>query len=229
MSYLKTMYPESKSSYPEKLCKHLSKIYQMNSSSDLCFLEIGCGKGTHLTEFSKLLSGKFFGVDFEDIGDLEGCETYVCDLEKERLPFKDDSFDFIFSKSVIEHIHNTTNFLSESKRVLKPGGLLIVMTPDWQSQMKNFYDDPTHVKPFTKHSMFSSLTMTGFDEIQVDDFMQLPSTWKYPILTKVYSMFVFLIPESFKWKSSKGRNTNDRKFIRFAKENMILASCKKGD
>lgn len=223
------MYPESGSSYPEKLCRHLVKIYEMNLVSNLNFLEIGCGKGTHLKQFSKLLSGDFFGIDFEDIGPIEGCKTYVCDLERDSLPFDDCSFDFIFSKSVIEHVYNTDNFLSEIKRTLKPTGVLILMTPDWQSQMKNFYDDPTHVKPFTKHSVFSSLKMFDFSEISVKDFMQLPTTWKYPLLSKVYRAIVYLIPESFKWKSSKGRNTNDRKFIRFAKENMILASCKKGE
>ena len=48
-----------------------------------------------------------------------------------------------------------------------------MLTPDWQSQMLNFYDDPTHVKPFTKQSVFSSLKMNGFENIEVTDFMQL--------------------------------------------------------
>lgn len=229
LSYLKTMYPEVKSSYPEKLCAHLSEIYQISDVRDLRFLEIGCGKGTHLLEFSKILDGEFCGVDFEKIPPIKGCSTFVCDLEKDRLPFKNETFNVIFSKSVIEHVYNTENFLKEAKRVLQPGGVLILMTPDWQAQMKNFYDDPTHVKPFTKQSMFASLQMHQFSNIEVKDFMQLPSTWKYPALTNLYSLIGCLIPERFKWKSSKGRNTNDRKFIRFAKENMILASCNKGE
>ena len=117
---------------------------------------------------------------------------------------------------------------------LKKGGILYMAFPCEESitfpsreGTLNFYDDPTHVKPFTKHSIFSSLKMSNFKEIYVNDFMQLPSTWKIPFLRKVYSLIGKLFPENFKWKSTKGRNTNDRKFIRFSKENMILAFCKK--
>jgi len=228
MSYLKTMYPETNtSSYPEKLCRHLIDKFILEDKRALHFLEVGCGKGTHLKIFSNLLSGKFYGVDFEKIDNLEGCTVKQCNLELEPLPFEDDEFDVVFSKSVIEHVVNTENFLYEIKRVLKPGGKLILMAPDWQSQMKCFYDDPTHVKPFTKQSMFASLKLAKFEKIHVSDFMQLPSTWKYPVLRHVYKFFGYLFPENFKWKSSKGRNTNDRKFIRFSKENMILAFCNK--
>ena len=229
MEYLKAMYPSDgkKSDYPEKLCNHLVERFDLSEKGQLSFLEVGCGKGTHLSIFSRILEGSFYGVDFAKIDNVEGCVVEQCDLEKESLPFVSNKFDVVFSKSVIEHVTNTENFLHEINRVLKPGGKLILLTPDWQSQMKCFYDDPTHVKPFTKHSIFSSLKMSNFKEIYVNDFMQLPSTWKIPYLRKVYSLIGKLFPESFKWKSTKGRNTNDRKFIRFSKENMILAFCKK--
>ncbi len=226
MSYLRHMYPESKSSYPFLLCRHLIKKFEIEEQKEINFLEVGSGKGTHLKIFSQILTGKFFGVDIEDY-EVENCVTASCNLEDSSLPFEEDFFDVIFSKSVIEHVRNTENFLSEVKRVLKPGGKLIIMTPDWQSQMKCFYDDPTHVKPFTKQSIFSCLQMHSFDKIEISDFMQLPSTWKYPLLRHVYRIIGCFFPESYKWKNSYGRNTNDRKFIRFAKENMILAFCKK--
>ena len=226
MSYLSYMYPGKETTYPAKLCNHLASRFNFQSKKKIRFLEIGSGKGTHLRIFSSILNGEFYGADVEP-HKVENCTVFAVDLENDPLSFDDNYFDVIFSKSVIEHVRNTENFLSEAKRVLKPGGILVIMTPDWQSQMKCFYDDPTHVKPFTKHSMSAVLSMKEFREIRIQDFMQLPSTWKFPTLRWLYMLIGCVFPERSKWKSINGRNTNDRKFIRFAKENMILASCTK--
>ena len=47
-----------------------------------------------------------------------------------NLPFPDESFDFVFSSQVIEHIMSSEVFLSEIKRVLKPQGFCMVTTPN---------------------------------------------------------------------------------------------------
>ena len=70
-------------------------------------------------------------------------------FEKDRYPFENERFDIVFSKSVIEHIQNTDHFLGEAKRLLKPEGKIVIMCPAWESQAKHFYDDYTHIKPFT--------------------------------------------------------------------------------
>ena len=81
-------------------------------------------------------------------------EIKECDLENESIPYSDNTFDFIYSKSVIEHVRNADNFVSESYRVLKPGGIAVFMTPDWGTQYKTFWDDYTHVILFNK-AMFA--------------------------------------------------------------------------
>lgn len=48
----------------------------------------------------------------------------------EKLPFEDNSFDAITSFETLEHIENQENMLSEFRRVLKPGGLLFLSSPD---------------------------------------------------------------------------------------------------
>ena len=63
------------------------------------------------------------GVNF--IGDF--------DLETGRLPFADNRFDLVFSKSVLEHIHKPRQYLAEIYRVLKPGGVFVALVPDWQT------------------------------------------------------------------------------------------------
>ena len=57
------------------------------------------------------------------------------------------------TNSVIEHIYNPNNFLNEIKRILKKNGNLIIVTPNFRFSFKEFYDDPTHVKPYTEESL----------------------------------------------------------------------------
>lgn len=51
------------------------------------------------------------------------------------LPFSDGAFDVVLSFQVFEHVRNTSNYLREIRRVLKPGGLLILVTPDRSTRL----------------------------------------------------------------------------------------------
>jgi ubiquinone/menaquinone biosynthesis C-methylase UbiE len=86
-------------------------------------------------------------------------------LEKENLPFDDGMIDVVFTKSVIEHIANPFHFISECKRVLKDGGKIIVMSPDWKSTMYLFYEDYTHIRPYTSISLKNLLLSHNFDKV----------------------------------------------------------------
>lgn len=59
-------------------------------------------------------------------------------LENGKLPYKNEIFDVVYSKSVIEHMLDPLSFVTESFRVLKPGGILLILTPDWEANYKTF-------------------------------------------------------------------------------------------
>ena len=200
-------------SYPSKLCKHIAENYFKPDYETL--LDVGCGRGEHLREFEKL-GYQVKGVDSskEAKGLSEDLEVEIVDIEKELFPYKDGSFDVVFSKSLIEHLNNSENLMREAYRVLKPGGRLITMTPDWGSVYKIFYEDYTHRTPFTKKSLYDIHQIFGFKEIQVRKFRQLPILWRYPWLN-IFSKILSYFPES------------NIKFIKFSKRTMLLSWAEK--
>lgn len=97
------------------------------------------------------------GVDIDD----------GVNLEDTPLPMADESFDVITANSVIEHVGSPANILSESLRCLKPGGALILVTPNWKFAFREFFDDPTHLRPYTRDSISELLHMYGYENIRV--------------------------------------------------------------
>jgi SAM-dependent methyltransferase len=115
-------------------------------------LSIGSEDGIHEKAIERLHYNKPI--------ELNDKEKY--DAEWMMIPYEDNTFDYVFIKSVIEHICNTDLFLSEIYRVLKPGGKVIILTPDYQKQKDFFYDDYTHIKPFTLNSLKMAVQLNGF-------------------------------------------------------------------
>ena len=79
----------------------------------------------------------------------EGLDIEKVDFEKDTFPIEDASIDIITSNSVVEHLKDISNFFNESYRVLKKNGIMILVTPNFKYSYQNFYDDSTHVNPFT--------------------------------------------------------------------------------
>jgi len=53
---------------------------------------------------------------------------------------------------------------------------------------KKFYDDYTHVSPFTKISLKNIQLATGFEQVDVYKFRQLPIVWRYPLLNYICAL-----------------------------------------
>ena len=198
---------------------------RFGGSQEISILDVGSGKGNHLVGFSRR-GLKTFGLDKrkECLEALNYFDIRECDLECESFPFSSLSLDVVFSKSVIEHIGNTDNFLSEIFRVLRPGGLAILLTPDWRTQAHIFWDDYTHVKPWTRKGLQNALNIKGFEKIESSLFRQLPLVWRYPVLERFCDL-ISLLPESWKWKNRE--ESEFREWIRFSKEKMLLATALK--
>jgi len=116
-------------------------LFSLNQIESKKILDVGCGSGLYTLTFLKL------GADFvagQDISE-EAVNSTIDTCKKngfsnfsikkgncETLLFDDNSFDLAFSGDVFEHItkEQKINFINEIYRVLKPGGLLTIKTPN---------------------------------------------------------------------------------------------------
>ena len=237
LNYLDVVYEDvglKSGDYAHQLVDYLVKSWLNGPSMDpdgtptKTLLDVGAGKGTQAAVFSR-----FFNITTIDRHDdakktfeslnIES-EVAVGEIGEQAFPLPDESFDVVFTKSVIEHVENWKHFLSEINRVLKPGGSIVVMTPNWSTQSANFYDDPTHIRPYTMRTLDRVLRMTGFDDIRITDIYQLPFTWRMPIL-KFIQWLVRKLPDTLKWRDREQRR--HRVLVRFSKETMLLAVATK--
>ncbi len=120
-------------------------------------LDIGCAswlfydnrKHKHIT---------YSGIDYNETM-VDYCvqkkwlEVKQCDLSKEKLPYDDDSFDFVYCSHVLEHLlsNEQISFFAEIQRVLKKDWVLLLFTPTPYSRY--FRDDPTHQRASTHGSL----------------------------------------------------------------------------
>jgi SAM-dependent methyltransferase len=139
------------------------------------------------------------------------------------LPFEPGSFDFVFSKSVVEHLHHPVRLLAKALEALKPGGIAVIMTPSWaHTYWGPFYIDHTHVTPFTGPSLLDAMTLAGFASVEVSHFYQLPFLWRYPFL-KPLSWAIASLPLPYRPYKAAPWPEGFNKLIRFSKEVMLLA------
>ena len=97
-------------------------------------LVIGCGSGDELL----LLNGErvvAFDLSVNAVRNAQAIEprSHYAQADGMHLPFGDQQFDLVLSSEVIEHMLEPDKMIDEIVRVLKPGGNLIITTPNWRS------------------------------------------------------------------------------------------------
>ena len=211
--YLSVIYDEKShpyTKYPAKLCSYLFQTFNLEKGMKM--MEAGCGRGEFLKGFQDL-GLNVVGVDIsEEAAKFNNSfEVIVCNIESEELPFDENTFDVVYSKSFIEHLYYPERYLKEAYRILKPGGLLITLVPDWESNYKTYFDDFTHRTPFTSVSLKDAYLVYGFKQVDVYKFRQLPIVWRYPKLNYFCKVIAPFVPVRTK-----------SKFLRWSRELMLV-------
>lgn len=207
--YLGVEYAESRrpvTDYPRQLARFIADTWGIGEGTQL--LEVASGRaevsagfvelGASVTCLDSAPSARQFAEEV-------GAEFVSHVVEKERpLPFPECTFDVVYSKSFIEHVTFPIEFLADVKRVLRPGGVAIMLTPDWESNYKIFFDDITHKTPFTCVTMRQAFELVGMRVLCSETFRQLPRTWRSPVANALAGAVAPFVPvrtsmKAFRW------------------------------
>lgn len=106
-------------------------------------LEIGTADGTTIKYYKQKFLGKTYGIDVSKKVLKKAAkyldEVKVCDLNKDKIPYNNNSFNIVICSEVIEHIYDTDRLLQEIKRILKKDGVLIISTPNLASLLNRIF------------------------------------------------------------------------------------------
>jgi SAM-dependent methyltransferase len=138
----------------------------MEGKPKMRILNAGSGNDTYGTDFIDLYPG--------NPGVLK------CNLDVDRFPYADNTFDEVYSQCVFEHLIDRSNFMKECHRVLKPNGKLVIITDNaaylgfhiFGVAMDHKYislygDKDTHYSLFTPYHLKNFAKRYGFENDSV--------------------------------------------------------------
>jgi SAM-dependent methyltransferase len=137
-------------------------------------LDAGCGSGRNMVELAR--HGTVTGVELS--------ETSVCLARKRgagkviegsvlEMPFEADSFDLAVSLDVIEHLEDDLAALRELRRVVAPGGSLLVTVPAYQWLWSGHDEINHHFRRYTRRSLQRAGEQAGWQQVRTTYFNSL--------------------------------------------------------
>jgi SAM-dependent methyltransferase len=163
-------------------------------------LDIGCGDGELSLELAKATGATVVCADISHLAveacRLRGLEAYQVELGSSLLPFPDAAFGLVHMEEVIEHVVRPDRSMDEVRRVLEPGGHLILSTPNlaclpnrvlvplgFQPLFTEVSEDRVlgrglsvfgqggqpvgHLRVYTKRALREFMSFSGFDVIKL--------------------------------------------------------------
>jgi ubiquinone/menaquinone biosynthesis C-methylase UbiE len=148
---------------------------------------VGCGNGAL---FDSIGPQRVLGVDPNIDGLRHSTRrhpgvAFLC-ADGARLPLADESVDVVTAQHVIEHIADYQQAVAEWFRVLRPGGRLILVTPNGEFADPSVFADDSHVCILDRSALRRTVATAGFDILETctlglpwfRDYHRLPSVWR---------------------------------------------------
>jgi SAM-dependent methyltransferase len=167
--------------------KRLLRRYLHDLAPGSNVLDYGCGRG-EFTEYLASLGFRAVGVDLSPLAirfnrrDFPHLE--FVDLDGDRVPLADGSFDAVWSSEVIEHVYDVHAVFAEFARLLRTGGRLIITTPyhGWLKNLlvitfgfeRHFDVELQHIRFWTKRSLTKVAGAHGLRPVTWDSVGRVP-------------------------------------------------------
>jgi 2-polyprenyl-3-methyl-5-hydroxy-6-metoxy-1,4-benzoquinol methylase len=131
-------------------------------------LDVGYGSGVFLPELARRAK-RLVGIDVhsgrEGVAEMAaglGIEVELLEASLFELPFQSDSFDALVCVSVLEHLRELVPALTELRRVVRAGGVLVFGTPVRNAATSGFFRlvgyDPTEIHPSSHQDIELAIT-----------------------------------------------------------------------
>ena len=166
-------------------------------------LEIGCGLGhllTWLVDRYQVVGSDINEWALEQARKNVPQGEFLSQSAQDLGAFKDNSFQIVIAKHVVEHLPEPEQCIAEISRVLVPGGLLLLATPNLDSPMRSRkkghwigYQDPTHISLKTPAAWLLSLQQNQLQPQKIfsDGFWDAPYL---PFIPAMLQKLIFGLP-----------------------------------
>ena len=122
-------------------------------------LDFGCGSGIFVNELAKQ-GYQAHGLDISEeavkFGTLQGIQNLGV-IDSHKIDFEDNTFDAVFTLDVLEHLEDEKWALDEIRRVLKPGGVAIIMVPAYMFLWGVQDEVAHHYRRYTRGSLLKKI------------------------------------------------------------------------
>ncbi len=142
----------------------LDRYFGAGLAGNRRILDVGCGTGTMLTYLARFGAAEGVDIDSEAI---EYCHarglTQVSQSTADSLPFGNDTFELVTALDVVEHIDDDLGVLREIRRVLRPGGRLLLTVPAYMFLWGRQDDINLHKRRYVASELRHRLQSAGFE------------------------------------------------------------------
>lgn len=176
--------------------------------ADARILDAGCGSGRNMVELAR--HGTVTGVELSQtsVGLARAREAgEVIEGSVLEMPFADDTFQLAVSLDVIEHLEDDLAALRELRRVVMPGGALLLTVPAYQWLWSGHDEINHHHRRYTRRSLQQACEQAGWQQIRTTYFnsLLLPVAIALRVLdrwsrkTTESSLDLWVPPAPFNW------------------------------
>jgi SAM-dependent methyltransferase len=183
-------------------------IADLGMPANARILDAGCGSGRFMVDLAK--RGEVTGVELSDTSVALARQRDIGEViagSVLEMPFADASFDLAVSLDVIEHLEDDVAALRELRRVVAPGGALLVTVPAYQWLWSGHDEINHHHRRYTRRTLQSAAEQAGWKQARTTYFnsLLLPVAILLRVLdrfstkTTESSLDLWIPPEPLNW------------------------------